>query len=221
MTIIHAFLSFALIAGLITIIPGLDTAVVLRTAVTIGRRPAFATAVGIGTGSLVWGMAAATGLSVLLTASHTAYLVLRVVGAAYLVWFGGRMLRDAFRRGPALAESDDHSAVDDAANPAQLQQPALLRAWSRGVWTNLLNPKVGVFYVAMLPQFIPAGAPHLAMGAALALIHDLEGMIWFTTLILIAHTARRLFAGGRVKRAMDAVTGLVLVGFGLRLATSS
>lgn len=220
MTIIHAFLSFALIAGLITIIPGLDTAVVLRTAVTLGRRPAFATAVGIGTGSLVWGMAAATGISVLLTASHTAYLVLRVVGAAYLVWFGGRMLRDAFRRGPAPAEVDDRSAADDVAT-AQTQRPGLLRAWSRGVWTNLLNPKVGVFYVAMLPQFIPAGAPHLAMGAALALVHDVEGMIWFTTLILIAHTARRLFAGGRVKRAMDAVTGLVLVGFGLRLATSS
>jgi len=219
-TIIHAFLSFALVAGLITIIPGLDTAVVLRTAVTHGRRPAFATAAGIGTGSLIWGMAAATGISVLLTASHTAYLVLRVVGAGYLVWFGGRMLRDAFRRGPAQAEVVDQAAADDVA-PVQTQRPGLLRAWSRGVWTNLLNPKVGVFYVAMLPQFIPAGAPHLAMGAALALVHDVEGMIWFTTLILIAHTARRLFAGGRVKRTMDAVTGLVLVGFGLRLATSS
>ena len=225
MTIIHAFLSFALIAGLITVIPGLDTAVVLRTAVTHGRRPAFATATGIGTGSLVWGMAAATGISVLLTASHTAYVALRVVGAVYLVWFGGRMLRDAFRHEPVPSAVDDQTdnktAADDVATPTQIQRPGLLRAWSRGVWTNLLNPKVGVFYVAMLPQFIPAGAPHLAMGAALALVHDVEGMIWFTTLILLAHTARRLFAGGRVKRAMDAITGLVLVGFGLRLATSS
>lgn len=72
----------------------------------------------------------------------------------------------------------------------------------------------------MLPQFIPAGAPHLLMGAALALVHDVEGMIWFTAIIFTAHTARGLFAGGTVKRAMDALTGSVLVGFGLKLAAS-
>jgi threonine/homoserine/homoserine lactone efflux protein len=215
-TITHAFLSFAAVAGLLTIIPGLDTAVVLRTALAHGRGAAFATAVGIGTGALIWGIAAATGVSVLLTASHTAYLALRVVGAGYLVWMGGRMLVDALRgRGyePAPApDPGDPGAVD--------RGPRLVRAWSRGLGTNLLNPKIGVFYVAMLPQFIPAGAPHLLMGAALALVHDVEGMIWFTALILTAHTARRLFDDGRVKRAMDAVTGSVLVGFGLRLAAS-
>jgi threonine/homoserine/homoserine lactone efflux protein len=225
-TITHAFLSFAVIAGLLTVIPGLDTAFVLRTAVAHGRRPAFAAALGIGTGSLVWGMAAATGVSALLTASQTAYLVLRIAGAAYLVWFGGTMLRDALRRRTASAVGD--AAAAPIASCAICLDPAdavpvpsrIARSWARGVSTNLLNPKVGVFYVAMLPQFIPAGAPHLAMGAALALLHDAEGMCWFTALILAAHSARRLFASSRVKRAMDAVTGTVLVGFGLRLATS-
>lgn len=234
MTIIHAFLSFAVIAGLLTIVPGLDTAFVLRTAVTYGRRPAFAAALGIATGSLVWGMAAATGVSALLTASQTAYLVLRIAGAAYLMWFGATMLRDAlFRRGRAEAgaEAVDEmraEAPETAALPSRSESgpepgpgsPSALRSWARGVSTNLLNPKVGVFYIAMLPQFIPAGAPQLAMGAGLALLHDVEGICWFTLLILATHSARRLFASSRVKRVMDAVTGTVLVGFGLRLATS-
>ncbi len=217
MTITHAFLSFAAVAGLLTIIPGLDTAIVLRTALARGRAAAFATAFGIGCGALVWGVAAATGVSVLLTASHTAYLALRVLGAAYLVWMGGRMLLDALRR----KDLDPDAAVldDDAAGPVRPRR-AISRAWSRGLTTNLLNPKIGVFYIAMLPQFIPAGAPHLLMGAGLALVHDAEGMIWFSALILCAHSARRLFAGGRVKRAMDAITGSVLVGFGVRLAAS-
>lgn len=213
MTITHAFVSFAAVAGLLTIIPGLDTAIVLRTALAQGRARGLAAAFGIGSGSLIWGVAAATGVSVLLTASHTAYLGLRVVGAAYLVWMGGRMLADALRR---KVSSGDAALVAASAD----DRPGLLRAWSRGLATNLLNPKIGVFYVAMLPQFIPAGAPHLLMGAALALVHDIEGMIWFTGIILAAHTARRLFAGGMVKRVMDAVTGSVLVGFGVRLAAS-
>jgi threonine/homoserine/homoserine lactone efflux protein len=225
-TIIHAFASFALIAGLLTVIPGLDTAFVLRTAVAHGRRPAFAAALGIATGALIWGMAAATGVSALLTASQTAYLVLRVAGAAYLVWFGGTLLRNAvLRRGDVAAADESRAAAVDGGREAAAAEPGgrarVRRAWARGVSTNLLNPKVGVFYVAMLPQFIPAGAPHLAMGAALALLHDAEGMCWFTVLILAAHSARRLFASGRVRRAMDAVTGTVLLGFGLRLATSS
>lgn len=227
MTIMHAFLSFAVIAGLLTIIPGLDTAFVLRTAVTHGRRPAFAAALGIATSSLIWGMAAATGVSALLTASQTAYLVLRIVGAAYLVWFGATVLRDALLRRARTGNGDEPGEALRTCPAESVTEPhpsgtgsPILRSWARGVSTNLLNPKVGVFYVAMLPQFIPAGAPHLAMGAGLALLHDAEGMCWFTALILAAHSARRLLAGNRVKRVMDAVTGTVLVGFGLRLATS-
>lgn len=213
MTITHAFLSFAAVAGLLTVIPGLDTAIVLRTALAQGRARAFATGAGIGTGGLIWGIAAATGVSVLLTASHTAYVALRVVGAAYLIWMGGHMLVDALRR------KEIGTATAEPAEPVSGRR-GIARAWSRGLTTNLLNPKIGVFYVAMLPQFIPAGAPHLLMGAALALVHDVEGMIWFTALIFTAHTARRLFAGGAVKRAMDAVTGSVLVAFGVKLAAS-
>ena len=95
MTVASALASFALVAGVLTIIPGLDTAMVLRSAVSGGRRHGFATALGIGTGSLLWGVAAAVGASALLTASHLAYDALRIAGALYLLWMGLAMLRGA------------------------------------------------------------------------------------------------------------------------------
>lgn len=204
-SVLHALLSFALVAGLITIIPGLDTAVVLRSALVSGRRQAFAAAFGINVGALVWGAAAATGVSMLLTASHAAYTALRIVGAVYLLWMGIGMLRAA-RRGEFVG------AVDRAPDAG------LMRAFLRGAGTNLLNPKVGAFYIAIFPQFMPAHVSHLAMGLGLAGVHDVEAMVWFTVLILCAHRARAWFAKRRVKRALDAVTGTVLVGFGVELA---
>lgn len=209
--VISALLSFAAIAGLLTIVPGLDTALVLRAAITRGRRHAFATAFGISTGTFVWGAAAAAGVSALLTASHLAYTALRIAGAAYLVWFGATTLWRARRdryEGPA-----PYSVPDPGGS-------GVARAWARGVTTNLLNAKVGVFYVAILPQFIPEGTPQLPMGLLLALVHDIEGMLWFTALIYGTYLARTWLNRTAVKRAMDAVTGTVLLGFGLRLALS-
>jgi threonine/homoserine/homoserine lactone efflux protein len=214
--IAHSLLSFSVVAALMTIVPGLDTALVLRSALSLGRRQAFATALGIGTGALAWGAAAATGVSVLLTASHAAYLALRVVGAVYLVWLGVSMLRGA-RRGDPAGAVDDGTDLD----PIAVSRHSAARAYLRGVATNLLNPKIGAFYIAMLPQFIPAHTPHLAMGLALAGIHDVEGLLWFTVIILAAHRARGWFARARVRRAMDAATGTVLIGFGVELAARS
>src|SRR4051794_27031402 len=106
MALTHAILSFAVLGALLTVTPGLDTALVLRSAVTMGRRAAFATAFGVNTGALVWGAAAAVGVSALLTASTTAYLVLRVAGAAYMIYLGARMLAGAVRSGSGgLAET--------------------------------------------------------------------------------------------------------------------
>lgn len=204
-TTTHALITFSAVAALMTITPGLDTALVLRSAVILGRRRAFATALGVGTGALVWGAAAATGVSMLLAASHAAYTALRIIGAAYLLWMGIGMLRAA-RRGELPAAAD------------RAPESGLLRAFLRGAGTNLLNPKVGAFYVAMFPQFMPAHVSHLAMGLAFAGVHDVEAVLWFTVLILCAHRARAWFAQRRVKRAMDAVTGTVLVGFGVELA---
>ncbi|MEU8268986.1 LysE family translocator [Sphaerisporangium sp. NPDC049002] len=191
-----------------TIIPGLDTALVLRAAVTGGRRQAFATALGINTGVLIWGAAAAVGISALLTASALAYTLLRYIGAAYMLWLGASMLWRA-RAGQATDPTPQPETASGAG-----------RAWIRGLATNLLNPKVGVFYVALLPQFIPDGAPHLLTGVLLALVHNIEGMAWFTLLIFGTELARGWLSKARVRQAVDRLTGAILITFGLRLALS-
>jgi threonine/homoserine/homoserine lactone efflux protein len=205
-----AVLSFAIVAGLITIIPGLDTAMVLRAAIAHGRKQAFATALGINTGALIWGAGAAVGVSALVTASTVAYTAPRAAGAVYMIWLGARLLRNALR-------------TDEVASAVTLQvvvPPGTLRSWLRGLMTNLLNPKIGAFYVAVLPQFIPAHTSHLAVGLLLAFVHDLEGMAWFTAIILGSHSIRTVLNRRSARRAADGITGATLIGFGLKLGLS-
>lgn len=210
MTLWTALAGFAVVAGLLTVVPGLDTALVLRAAITDGRRPALATAVGVSCGVLAWGVAAAVGVSALLAASTLASTAVRVAGAGYLVWVGVRLLVAA------------RSTVEGAPEPSASAPPAgAWRAWRRGFLTNLLNPKIGVFYVAVIPQFLPAGVSPLFMGVLLALVHDAIGLVWFGALIAAASTMRRLLRRRAAVRAVDGVTGAVLVGFGLRLGLTA
>jgi threonine/homoserine/homoserine lactone efflux protein len=208
MDLTHAVLSFAVLGALLTVTPGLDTALVLRAAVTMGRGPAFATALGVNTGALIWGAAAAVGVSALLTASATAYTVLRLAGAAYMLYLGVRMTRSAFRKDGVTVE------------PAGPTAPTWWSTFGKGLFTNLLNPKVGAFYVAVLPQFIPAGSSPLGVGVLLALVHDLEGLAWFSLIIFGARAMRGLLSRRSARRTVDAGTGAVLIGFGLRLGLS-
>ena len=207
MTVTSALLSFAVVAGLLTVVPGLDTALVLRSALTQSRTVAFATALGIGSGSLTWGAASAVGVSALLLASGGAFTVLRIVGAGYLLWTGVSL----WRCRPAPDADDAEARGADAVGADAGADPSVVGAWRRGLLTNLLNPKVGAFYVVMIPQFLPAGAPHLAMGLALAGVHVAEGTAWFALLILLASSFRRWLTGERVRRGIDRATGTVLI----------
>ncbi|TDU04978.1 threonine/homoserine/homoserine lactone efflux protein [Streptomyces sp. 846.5] len=214
MDTLTALWSFALVVGLLTLTPGLDTALILRTAALRSRREAWGVVLGIQAGTLAWGTLSSLGVSALLTASHTAYEVLRVAGAGYLLWMGGRMLWGTLRRQGGDADAAD---ADDAA-AATAGGGGLLLGLRRGALTNLLNPKVGVFYVAVLPQFIPAGAPHLAMGILLTCVHVTEGLIWSTALVAFAGVLRSWLRRPVARRVMDRIAGVVVVGFGLRLA---
>ena len=205
-------LAFAAVAGLLTIIPGLDTAMVLRSTAAHGRRHGFATALGVNSGALVWGAGAAVGVSALLTASTVAYTVVRVAGALYMLWLGSRLLTRAVKQ-----RADEDAAAAREPHAAG----GLVRSWSRGLSTNLLNPKIGAFYVAILPQFIPPHASHLAVGLLLAFVHDLEALVWFTAIILATHTVRGLLARHRARRAIDGITGATLIGVGIKLGLSS
>ncbi|GEL98284.1 LysE family translocator [Cellulomonas terrae] len=204
MTVPQAVLGFAVVAGLLTIIPGIDTALVLRSAISRGRAYAFAAALGINAGCLIWGVAAAVGASALLAASEVAYRILTLAGAAYLVWLGIGLLRTSLR--PHRA-----AAVD----------PPRASAWhgfATGLWTNLLNPKIGVFYLATIPQFVPADTSPLLMGVLLAAVHNVLGMVWFTVIILATGFAARWLARDAVAKVTDRITGTVLVAFGAKLA---
>lgn len=170
MSPLEAIAGFAVAAGLLTILPGLDTALVLRTAAVEGPRRAALAGLGITLGCLVWGTAVAVGLGALLAASHLAFTLLKWAGAAYLLWLGIGM----------LARPRQSFELDgEAAGPAG-GELAWLR---RGLLTNLLNPKIGVFYVSFLPQFMAQGVPTGPFLVLLAAIHGLIGLAWFAMLI--------------------------------------
>jgi threonine/homoserine/homoserine lactone efflux protein len=206
-------LSFAAVAGLLTIVPGLDTAMVLRSTVAHGRMHGFVTALGVNSGALIWGAGAAVGVSALLTASTIAYTVVRIAGAGYMIMLGARIALQALRN------REHEPAV--AAAALEASQSDLMRSWSRGLTTNLLNPKIGAFYVAILPQFIPAHASHIAVGLLLAFVHDLDGLAWFTAIILGTHSIRVLLDRRHARRVIDGVTGATVIGFGLKLGLSA
>lgn len=212
MTLASALLGFAVVAGLMTITPGLDTALVLRSAITQGRKEAIVTALGICTGVLVWAVAAAVGISALLTASVAAYTVLKVAGTAYMLWLGLGMLRAAFQAQP--------HAVKVNATAIQPQKTSLVQCFQRGLLTNLLNPKVGAFYVALLPQFMPSDTPHLLAGVLLGLVHNIEGMLWLSLLAYTAHRARAWLSRPKTQRLVDGLAGTAVIGFGLKLGLS-
>ncbi|MEZ3186692.1 LysE family translocator [Pseudomonas sp. LM13] len=200
-------LAFAAAASLLTVTPGVDTAIVLRTATLEGRRQAVLAAAGICLGCLAWGVAVSLGLGALLQASELAYTVVKFAGAAYLIWLGARLMLN-----PRPSFDSDPKGATAAASG---------QAFWRGLLTNLLNPKVGVFYVTFLPQFVPLGADVAGYSFFLACLHVLLSLAWFTVLIAATIPLGRLLRRPALTRALDRLTGGVLVAFGVRLAASS
>jgi threonine/homoserine/homoserine lactone efflux protein len=197
---IGALVAFALAAGLLTITPGLDTAIVLRAS-AIGPRAGAAAALGVCAGLFVWGAAAALGLGALLAASPVAYTALKGAGAAYLVFIGARLILQP------------RASFEPEAKPGESRG-----ALRRGFLTNVLNPKVGVFYATFLPQFVPADAPVAAFCLALAGVHAALAAVWFAALIALTLPLGRALRRPEIVRAMDRVTGGVFVAFGAKLA---
>jgi len=208
MTIGQALLSFTLAAGLLTVTPGLDTALVLRTSAVEGGKQAMLAGIGICFGCLLWGVAASFGLSALLAVSGFAYKVLRIVGAIYLGYLGIKLLIHAFGSisSNSGAEPEEYASRDGS-------------LWfKRGLLTNLLNPKVGVFYLSFLPQFIPTGVPVWSFSVLLALIHATEGLLWFLLLTNATELISSWLRQRRVLMALDSAMGATFIAFGLKLA---
>lgn len=204
--IVTALLAFVAAAGLMTVTPGLYTALVLRTAATEGALKAALAGLGVVVGCLGWAALVALGLGALLAASQAAYTALRWIGAAYLVWLGAKMILHP-RRGFVL----------DAAPAAGEGRAAFLR----GALTNLLNPKVGVFYVSFLPQFVPHGVPAGPFILLLGAIHGVLGLIWFAALIAATRPISRVLRRPKVIEGLDRTTGGIFLLFGAALAFES
>lgn len=200
---ISSLLTFAVAGALVVLIPGPDTLVVLRSVVLSGRREAARTSLGVLTGLLVWMLAAALGLTALLRASQDGYLVLRLVGACYLLFMGLQALRSRVL-GQPLQALPARSLVG--------------RGYRAGLMTDLLNPKVGVFFVTFFPAFIPRHAPVAATTVALGMIFVVETALYFGAILVFVRRLTAWMGSERVRRRLNRATGLVLIGFGVRLA---
>lgn len=208
MTLDAQLIAFTVIAALLTITPGADTMLVIRNVMARGQRAGLLTTVGVCCGLFVHATLSALGLSVILVNSALAFEVVKMIGAAYLVWLGVQSLREAFGR--------KHSARGDAdlrAQPARGYQSLV-----EGVLSNVLNPKVAVFYLALFPQFISPGDWVFGKSMLLAGIHWVEGMLWLSIVALFVGRLRSWIAQPRVTRVIAATTGAVMIMFGVRLA---
>ncbi|NUT91377.1 MAG: LysE family translocator [Saccharothrix sp.] len=201
-------LAFTVAALLLTITPGLDTMMLLRMVLGGGRKAGIVGGFGTTLGCLVWGAASVAGLTALLVASRFAYDVVRYAGAAYLLWLGGSALWRSWR-GRRADEPVDSPMV----TPGQ--------ALRIGFTTNLLNPKIGVFYLSLLPQFLPTTGDTTGWAALLVGVHVGLGQVWQLGVVWLAGRAAVVLTRPRVKRWTERLTASVLVGFGLKVALDS
>ena len=202
---IGTLLAFFAVSAVVICTPGQDTALTIRSTLAGGRRSGIATAAGVALGQAVWTVAASAGVVALLSASEPAFRALKLAGAAYLVYLGAQSLHAAIVRRA-------HSAA-----PGRLGRdldPG--RALRQGLLSNLGNPKMAVFFTSLLPQFATDGS--FVVLFLLGLLFCAMTFAWLTLYAAAVARAKRLL-GGRVRRALDAVTGVVLMALGLRLAT--
>lgn len=197
--------SFTLASTLLVLLPGPDSLVVMRGLARGGRAGGVRTSLGVMTGLLVWVLAAVLGLSAILQMSEIGYEVLKIVGGCYLVVLGVQTLRSirSLRGGPS---------VDEA--------PSSRRAgFLTGFTTDILNPKIGIMFITLLPGFVPDGAPVAWTTLGFGLVYLALTGVYFAVLIVAADRIGAWMRAPRIRRRIDLVAGLALVGFGLRLAT--
>lgn len=201
-------LAFLGVSALVIVTPGPDTAVTVRNALLGGRAGGICTALGVSVGQAVWAFATSLGIVALLVASEPLFLAVKYAGAAYLMWLGLHALRSAWRPG----ESGD--AVAD--RPARrLGRGAAFR---QGLVSDLGNPKMAVFFASLLPQFVPAGQPAFTAFLALGLVFSLMTFVWLAAYAVAVAKAGDVLRRPRIRRAIEGVTGALLVGLGLRIA---
>ncbi|WP_202740113.1 MULTISPECIES: LysE family translocator [Acinetobacter] len=188
---------------LLTITPGLDTTLIIRTATLEGKAKAFQAALGINLGCIVWGVIVACGLGALLMTSDLAFNLLKWMGAIYLAWLGLNLI---LKPRSQLAGLNDSTTAQN---------------WFiKGFWGNLLNPKVGIFYISFLPQFIPQSSSPIIWTMGLVMIHVVIGLFWSIFLTVAMQSISAYLKQPKFIQYMDRITGSVFILFALKLALS-
>lgn len=202
--VLSSLIAAVLTLAVLTALPGPDVAVVTRVALAEGRQAALRAAVGVVSGLLMWGLLTVAGLAGLLAASATAYGLLKIAGAVYLVGLGLMTLW----RG-----RHQTSQVEGSCMPRGPHHP-----WRVGFTCNILNPKIAVFYTSLLPQLVPAQAPHAVTLSALVLVHVVLSLALLSTYAAIVTRTGAMLTRSRVRWNLDRLTGVALIGLGVRVA---
>jgi RhtB (resistance to homoserine/threonine) family protein len=200
--------AFVGISLLVIIAPGPDTVIVTKNALLHGRAAALGTSLGVNAGLMVWTLAAAIGVAAVVRESAVAFTVLKLVGALYLTWLGLQAFLAAHRRSPAHA-----AAAGVPARPV-----GALLGFRQGLFSDLANPKIAVFFTSLLPQFVSSRTPVLLPFLVLGSVFVLITLVWLCSYALVAVRVSAVLTRPRVKAALDRVTGAVLIGFGIKLA---
>ncbi len=203
-------LVFIGVAAIVILLPGPDTVVVTKNILLHGRRTALGTSLGVGAGLSIWTLAAALGVASLVRASAVAFTVLKLAGAMYLIWLGVQALRTA---GHALAGTTEAGGSADGR-----RELGVLGGFRQGMLSDLANPKIGIFFTSLLPQFVNPGRPVLLPFLALGAIFVVMTIVWLAAYTLLAARAIDTLTRPRVRATLDRVTGVVLIALGLRLA---
>jgi threonine/homoserine/homoserine lactone efflux protein len=199
--------TFLGVAALVIVTPGQDTALTIRNSLLGGRLDGLCTAIGVSAGQCAWAVATSGGLAALLVASEPAFVALRLFGAAYLIVLGVQALRAAMGRRP--------SPTIGKAAPSRVARPRV--AFRQGLVSNLGNPKMAVFFPSLLPQFAHSFGALLALGLVFAAMT----LVWLSAYALVVACAGDFLRRPRIRRAIDAIVGVVLVAFGLRLGSEA
>ncbi|MEU4892784.1 LysE family translocator [Streptomyces sp. NPDC044780] len=219
------------VLGLLTIVPGPDMAVVTRRAIEAGPADALRTVGGIATGLLVWGALTVAGLAAVLAASPAAYLAVKLLGAGYLVFLGVRALWHNRRAATAPAETETETGAgtetgtetgaETGTGTGTGTRATAGSPWRTGLISNVLNPKIAVSYTGLLPTLAPPRLPAAWAMTLLVLLHAGLTLAWLSGYVLLLSKAGPVLRTPRVHRALGWTTGVVLIGFGLAVATTS
>jgi threonine/homoserine/homoserine lactone efflux protein len=201
-------MSFTVVAALLVISPGPNGVLIAKTVPTSGRLAGFSNIAGFVTAFYLHGTLSFFGISLLLVQSAQLFFLVKIAGAAYLCWIGLKALHDAWRGAIVLPQ------VTPAA-----RRLSLASAYLEGLFTNALNPKVSMFYLAAFPQFLPVGEASAVNTFTLVFIHSILSVVWFSAMIVVFARLSAFARSGGVQRWIKGVTGVVFLGFGFKLAT--